>query len=112
MLQTRANDTRLTGGRAVARALVDNDMTDMFGVHGYVNAVLEEAFRLGVRIVHFRHEQSAGFARDTYDQIKRKTGVCYASAFAGMSNYLALLSQGIGALSPHASCRRSTRHGR
>ena len=62
--------------------------------------MLEEAFRLGISNIHFRHEQSAGFAADAYGRIKRKTGVCYASASGGMSNYLAPLSQGIGALSP------------
>ncbi|WP_354052687.1 thiamine pyrophosphate-binding protein [Bradyrhizobium sp. LB12.1] len=36
--------------------------------------------------VHFRHEQSAGFAADVYGRIKRKTGVCCASASGGMSN--------------------------
>ena len=91
---------RLTGARAVARALVDNGVTDVFGIHGYINPVIEETGRLGVRNIHFRHEQSAGFAADAYGRLKRKTGVCYASASAGMANYLAPLSQGIGALSP------------
>lgn len=95
-----SNDPRLTGGRAIARTLVDNGVTDMFGIHGYINNVLEEACRLGVNNIHFRHEQSAGFAADAYGRMKRKTGVCYASSSGGMSNYLAPLSQGIGALSP------------
>jgi acetolactate synthase-1/2/3 large subunit len=91
---------RQTGGRVIARTLVENGVTDMFGIHGYINNVLEEACRLGVNNVHFRHEQSAGFAADAYGRLKRKAGVCYASASGGMSNYLAPLSQGIGALSP------------
>ncbi|WP_158230030.1 thiamine pyrophosphate-binding protein [Sphingobium fuliginis] len=95
-----SNDLRLTGGRAIARTLVENGVTDMFGVHGYINNVLEEAFRLGINNYHFRHEQSAGFAADAYGRLKRQTGVCYASSSGGMSNYLAPLSQGIGALSP------------
>lgn len=94
------NEPRMTGGRAVARALIDNGVTDMFGIHGYINNVLEEACRLGVNNIHFRHEQSAGFAADAYGRIKKKAGVCYASSSGGMSNYLAPLSQGIGALSP------------
>ena len=94
------NDCRLTGGRAIARALADNGVTDMFGIHGYINNVLEEAFRIGINNIHFRHEQSAGFAADAYGRIKRKSGVCYASSSGGMANYLAPLSQGIGALSP------------
>lgn len=95
-----SNDPRNTGGRAIARALVDNGVTDMFGIHGYINNVVEETCRLGVNNIHFRHEQSAGFAADAYGRLKRKAGVCYASSSGGMSNYLAPLSQGIGALSP------------
>lgn len=101
MTEHRSNsDLRLTGGRAIARTLVDNGVTDMFGIHGYINNVLEETCRLGVNNIHFRHEQSAGFAADAYGRLKQKTGVCYASSSGGMSNYLAPLSQGIGALSP------------
>ncbi len=98
--ESTVRDNRLTGGTAVARALVDNGVTHMFGIHGYINNVLEEACRLGVKNIHFRHEQSAGFAADAYGRIAQKAGVCYASASGGMSNYLAPLSQGIGALSP------------
>jgi acetolactate synthase-1/2/3 large subunit len=95
-----SQEHRLTGGRAVARALANNGVEHMFGVHGYINCVLEEAFRLGIKNIHFRHEQSAGFAADAYGRLKRRAAVCYASASGGMSNYLAPLSQAIGALSP------------
>lgn len=91
---------RLTGARAIARALVDNGVKDIFGVHGYINSVIEEACRLGVNMYHFRHEQSAGFAADAYGRALRKPAVCFASASAGMANYLGALSQGKGALSP------------
>lgn len=96
----KPEDVRITGGRAIARTLVENGVTNMFGIHGYINNVIDEACRLGVNNIHFRHEQSAGFAADAYGRLTRKTGVCYASASGGMSNYLAPLSQGIGALSP------------
>lgn len=89
-----------TGGRAVAQALSDNGVTDLFGVHGYINPVVEEACRLGIKMWHFRHEQAAGFAADAYARTLRRPAVCFASASAGMANYLSSLSQGIGALSP------------
>ena len=57
-------DRRRTGARAVAQALVENGVTDLFGIHGYINPVIEEACVLGARMWHFRHEQSAGFAAD------------------------------------------------
>lgn len=90
----------MTGARAVARALADNGVTELFGVHGYINPVIEEACRLGLRMWHFRHEQAAGFAADAYARTARKPGVFFASASAGMANCLSSLSQGIGARSP------------
>ncbi len=98
--QDPAVKKRLTGGRSIARALVDNGVQHIFGIHGYINPVIEEACRLGVKMYHFRHEQSAGFAADAYGRIVRKPAVCFASASAGMANYLGALSQGKGALSP------------
>ena len=97
--QVNAN-RRLTGARAAAQALIENGVTDLFGIHGYINPIIEEACVLGARMWHFRHEQSAGFAADAYARVLRKPGVCFASASAGMANYLGALSQGIGALSP------------
>ena len=91
---------RLTGGRAIARALVDNGVTDIFGIHGYINPVIEEACRLGVKMWHFRHEQAAGFAAEAYGRITRKPAVFFVSASAGMANALSSLSQGIGTRSP------------
>ncbi|HJQ48165.1 MAG TPA: thiamine pyrophosphate-binding protein [Amycolatopsis sp.] len=93
-------ERRLTGARAAARALIDNGVTDLFGVHGYINPVIEEACRLGARMWHFRHEQAAGFAAEAYGRVMRKPGVFFVSASAGMANCLSSLSQGIGTKSP------------
>lgn len=89
-----------TGARAAAQALIDNGVTDLFGVHGYINPVIEEACRLGARMWHFRHEQSAGFAAEAYGRIAKKPGVFFSSASAGMANCLSALSQGLGTRSP------------
>lgn len=93
-------DRRLTGGRAAAKALIDNGVTNLFGVHGYINPVIEEACRLGAQMWHFRHEQAAGFAAEAYGRATRTPGVFFASASAGMANCLSSLSQGIGTHSP------------
>lgn len=95
-----ADSAILDGGKAIGRALIENGVTDLFGVHGYINPAIEEACRLGANMYHFRHEQSAGFAADAYGRAMRKPGVFFASASGGMSNCLSALSQGIGALSP------------
>lgn len=89
-----------TGAREVAQTLIDNGVTDLFGIHGYINPVIEEAVRLGARMWHFRHEQAAGFAAEAYGRATRKPGVFFVSASAGMANALSSLSQGIGTRSP------------
>jgi acetolactate synthase-1/2/3 large subunit len=89
-----------TGAREAAQALIENGVTDLFGIHGYINPVIEEAVRLGARMWHFRHEQAAGFAAEAYGRITRKPGVFFVSASAGMANALSSLSQGIGTRSP------------
>jgi len=98
--QEMTSGRRLTGARAVAQALIENGVTDLFGIHGYINPVIEEACRLGARMWHFRHEQAAGFAAEAYGRITRKPGVFFVSASAGMANCLSSLSQGIGTHSP------------
>lgn len=100
MIDSMVDSAVLDGGKAIGRALIENGVTDLFGVHGYINPAIEEACRLGATMYHFRNEQSGGFAADAYGRAMRKPGVFFASASGGMSNCLAALSQGIGALSP------------
>jgi len=88
------------GGMAVGRALKEEGVECIFGVHGYINLAIEEACRQGIKMYHFRHEQSAGFAADAYARCLRSPGVCFASASAGTANYPSSLLQARGALSP------------
>ena len=97
---THGRHRHRTGAREVAQALIDNGVTDLFGIHGYINPVIEEAVRLGARMWHFRHEQAAGFAAEAYGRTTRKPGLFFVSASAGMANALSSLSQGIGTRSP------------
>ncbi len=91
---------QIYGGMAVGRALKEDGVECLFGIHGYINLAIEEACYLGIQMYHFRHEQSAGFAADAYARCLRKPGVCFASASAGTANYPAPLLQAKGALSP------------
>ena len=50
---TDNKEPRSTGARAVSRALVDNGVTDLFGIHGHIAPVLEETGRLGVKHIYF-----------------------------------------------------------
>lgn len=91
---------QIYGGMAVGRALKEDGVECLFGIHGYINLAIEEACHLGIQMYHFRHEQSAGFAADAYARCLRKPGVCFASASAGTANYPPPLLQAKGALSP------------
>ncbi|MBW1788890.1 MAG: hypothetical protein JRK53_20125, partial [Deltaproteobacteria bacterium] len=59
------------GGRTIGEALVEQGVECLFGIHGVINLAVEEACRLGVKMYHFRHEQSAGFAADAYARCLR-----------------------------------------
>ncbi len=88
------------GGRTIGKALVEEDVECLFGIHGVINLAVEEACRLGAKMYHFRHEQSAGFAADAYARCLRKPGVCFASTAPGFWNYGSAIAQAKGALSP------------
>src|SRR5262245_30087807 len=88
------------GGQVIARALKDGGVEHLFGVHGSINLAIEEANRLGIPMVHFRHEQAAGFAADAYARCRRLPGVCFASAAPGWTNIVSPIAQAKSALSP------------
>src|SRR5690349_3831609 len=88
------------GGRVIGRALAEGGVKHLFGVHGSINLAIEEANRLGVEMLHFRHEQSAGFAADAYARCLRTPGVCFASSAPGWTNLVSPIAQANGALSP------------
>jgi acetolactate synthase-1/2/3 large subunit len=88
------------GGQVVGRALVEGGVRHLFGVHGSINLAIEEANRLGAQMLHFRHEQSAGFAADAYARCLRRPGVCFASSAPGWTNLVSPIAQAKGALSP------------
>ncbi|MBW1946170.1 MAG: thiamine pyrophosphate-binding protein, partial [Deltaproteobacteria bacterium] len=88
------------GGRTIGEALVEQGVECLFGIHGVINLAVEEACRLGVKMYHFRHEQSAGFAADAYARCLRKPGICFASTAPGFWNYGSAIAQANGALSP------------
>jgi acetolactate synthase-1/2/3 large subunit len=88
------------GGQVIGRALKEQDIECVFGIHGVINLAIEEACHLGIDMYHFRHEQSAGFAADAYARCLRKPAVCFASTAPGFWNYGSAIAQANGALSP------------
>lgn len=88
------------GGKVIGRALKEEGVECVFGIHGNINLAIEEVCNLGAKMYHFRHEQSAGFAADAYARCLRRPGVCFASAAPGFENYVSAINQAKGALSP------------
>lgn len=94
------NEETTYAGKVIALALKEEGVECLFGVHGAMNIAVEAACALGIRMYHFRHEQSAGFAADAYARALRRPGVCFASAAAGFTNYCSAIAQANGAASP------------
>lgn len=88
------------GGKVIGQALKEENVECLFGIHGFMNLAIEEANTLGVKMYHFRHEQSAGFAADAYARATRRPGVCFASTAPGFTNYVSSMAQAYSALSP------------
>ena len=88
------------GGKVVGRALKQGGVEAVFGIYGSINLAIEEANRLGVKMYHFRHEQSAGFAADAYARCLRRPGVCFSSSAPGFVNLVSPIAQAKGTLSP------------
>jgi acetolactate synthase-1/2/3 large subunit len=88
------------GGKVIGRALKDAGVECVFGIHGVINLAIEEACNQGIKMYHFRHEQSAGFAADAYARALRRPGVCFASTAPGFFNYGSAIAQAYSAMSP------------
>lgn len=88
------------GGKVIGRALKEQGVECVFGIHGVINLAIEEACNLGIKMYHFRHEQSAGFAADAYARSLRRPAVCFASTAPGFFNYGSAIAQANGAMSP------------
>jgi acetolactate synthase-1/2/3 large subunit len=88
------------GGQVIGRTLKACGVEHVFGVHGVINLAIEESNRQGIGMIHFRHEQSAGFAADAYARCLRKPGVCFSSTAPGFTNLVSPIAQAAGALSP------------
>lgn len=68
----------MTGGQAVARALIDNGVDTVFGIPGVQLDPLYDAFyerRNNLKVLHSRHEQGAAFMAMGYAQATGRTGV-------------------------------------
>src|SRR5260370_34493508 len=83
---------QLTGGQALARQLVQEGITDVFGVPGVqldwaVDGLREVSDR--IRYLVTRHEQAASYMADGYARTTGRIGACMVVPGPGLLNAMA-----------------------
>lgn len=95
--------SRMTGGRAIVRTIVEHGVNTIFGLPGVqldqlFNALHDE--RNAVRVIHPRHEQAAGYMAFGYAQSTGKPGVYAVVPGPGLLNTTAALSTAYACYAP------------
>jgi acetolactate synthase-1/2/3 large subunit len=80
-------DTRLHGGRLIARGLKTHGVSKLFTLSGgHLFSIYDGCRAEGIDIVDVRHEQTAGFAAEGWAKVTRTLGVCALTAGPGVTN--------------------------
>ncbi len=87
--------TRMTGGRAAVRSLINNGVDTVFGLPGvqmdaFFNALHDEANH--IKVINARHEQGVAYMANGYAQATGKPGVYAVVPGPGLLNTTAALS--------------------
>lgn len=68
-------------------ALQAEGVTRMFGLlGGHIQPLMEFAYRAGIDVFQFRHEQAAAHAADAWARLRGEVGVVFGTAGPGMTN--------------------------
>ena len=86
---------RMTGGEAVARALLDEGIQVVFGIVGTHNVHLFDGLLQfpELRVVAARHEGNAGFMADGYARASGRIAACVVVPGPGVTNLMTALGQ-------------------
>ena len=88
-------------GELVALALKRAGVSHLFTLNGgHIWPILTGATEHGIRIVDFRHEQSATFAAEGWAKVTRECGVAAVTAGPGVTNSTSALAQAQSSDSP------------
>ena len=86
-------DTRLHGGRLIARALRAQGVSKLFTLSGgHLFSIYDGCRAEGIDIVDVRHEQSAAFAAEGWAKVTRSLGVCALTAGPGVTNGISAIA--------------------
>src|SRR5271154_2471334 len=84
--------TKLHGGRLVARALRGHGVTKLFTLSGgHLFSIYDGCRAEGIDIIDVRHEQTAAFAAEGWAKVTRELGVCALTAGPGVTNGMSAL---------------------
>ena len=88
-------------GELIALALKRAGVSHLFTLNGgHIWPILVGAAEHGIRIVDFRHEQSAAFAAEGWAKVTRECGVAAVTAGPGVTNSVTMLAQAQSGDSP------------
>jgi acetolactate synthase-1/2/3 large subunit len=86
-------ETRVHGGRLIARALRAHGVTKLFTLSGgHLFSVYDGCRAEGIDIVDVRHEQTAAFAAEGWAKVTRTPGVCALTAGPGVTNGMSAMA--------------------
>ena len=84
-------NTEVTGAEALILALLDEQVTDVFGYPGgAIMPVYDALYDYSDQLTHYlvRHEQGATHAAQGYSRVSGKTGVVFATSGPGATNLI------------------------
>ncbi len=86
-------ETRLHGGRLIARRLKAHGVTKLFTLSGgHIFPIYDGCRAEGIDIVDVRHEQAAAFAAEGWAKVTRTPGVAAVTAGPGVTNAMSAIA--------------------
>lgn len=78
---------KISGARALIKALERQGVKEVFGLPGGANLpIYDELYKSKIRHILVRHEQSAAHMADGFGRVSRRAGVCFATSGPGATN--------------------------
>ena len=94
-------ETKLHGGRLVARRLKAHGVTKLFTLSGgHLFSIYDGCREEGIDLVDVRHESAAAFAAEGWAKVTREPGVCALTAGPGVTNGMSAMASALQNNSP------------
>ncbi len=94
-------ETRLHGGRLIARRLRAHGVTKLFTLSGgHIFPIYDGCRAEGIDLVDVRHEQAAAFAAEGWAKVTRTPGVAAVTAGPGVTNAVSAIASAQSSNSP------------